>query len=168
MKIEVSNLEIGIGWSQVVNTCGQRTPGLLQGRGQTTRWADDGALERRKATHLGRHCCLPLGWVVHWWLGYECRLSGGSSSHTQSSQIRKFREDAHLPVGCRRKLRHDERVSIRLLSRAWAENLGDIRRRPWNLQSVPANFCFDTVFNATLLHESFVDENRSDDWPLEL
>jgi len=23
-------------------------------------------------------------------------------------------------------------------------------------------------FNATLLHESFADENRSDDWPLEL
>ena len=44
------------------------------------------------------------------------RLSGGSSSHTQSSQIRRFREDAHLPAGCRRKLRHDERVSIRLLA----------------------------------------------------
>ena len=43
------------------DTCGQRTSGSLQGRRQTTRWADDGALERRKATHLGRHCGLPLG-----------------------------------------------------------------------------------------------------------
>ena len=43
------------------NTCGQRTSGSLQGRRQTTRWADDGALERRKATHLGCHCSLPLG-----------------------------------------------------------------------------------------------------------
>ena len=60
----------------------------------------------------------------------KCRLSGGSSIHTQSSQIHRFREDAHLPAGCGRKLRHDERVSIRLLSRAWAENLGDILRRP--------------------------------------
>ena len=134
------------------NTCGQRTSGSLQGRRQTTRWADDGALERRKTTHLGRHCCLSLGWVVHWWLGYECRLSGGSSSHTQSSQIRDglsrrgFREDAHLPAGCRRKVRHDERVSIQLLSRAWAENIDDIRQRPWNLLSVPANFRFDTAF----------------------
>ena len=63
-------------------------------------------------------------------IGRECRFSGGSSSHTRSSQIRRFRENAHLPAGCRRKLRHDEHVSIRLLSRAWAENLGDIWRRP--------------------------------------
>ena len=38
-----------------------KEPQGLQGRRQTTRWADDGALERRKATHLGRYCCLPLG-----------------------------------------------------------------------------------------------------------
>jgi len=31
-------------------------------------------------------------------------------------------------------------------SRAWAENLGDIWQRPWNLLSVPANFRFDTAF----------------------
>ena len=49
-----------------------------------------------------------------------------------------------------RKLRHDERVSIRLLSRAWAENLGDIWRRLWNLLSVPANFRFDTAFQRYL------------------
>ena len=35
--------------------------GLSTVRRQTTRWADDGALDRRKATHLGRHCCLPHG-----------------------------------------------------------------------------------------------------------
>ena len=29
---------------------------------------------------------------------------GGSSSHTQSSQMRRFREDAHFPAGCRRNL----------------------------------------------------------------
>jgi len=31
-------------------------------------------------------------------------------------------------------------------SRAWAENLGDIWRRPQNLLSVPANFRSDTAF----------------------
>jgi len=49
-----------------------------------------------------------------------------------------------------RKLRHDERVSMRLLNRAWAENLGDIWRRLWNLLSVPANFRFDTAFQRYL------------------
>ena len=118
--------------------------GSLQGRRQMTWRADDGALERRKATHLGHHCCLPIGWVVHLVTQLPMqaqRQKQQPASHTQSSQICRFREDAHLPAGCRRKLRHDERVS-----RAWAENLGDIRRRPWNLLSVPANVRFDTAF----------------------
>ena len=128
------------------NTCGQRTSGSFQCRRQMTRWTDDGALQRRKAAHLGHHCCLPLGWVVHWWLGYECRLSGGSSSHTQSRQIRRFREDTHLPASCRRNLGHNERVSIRLLNRDLAKNFGDIRWRSWNQLSVPAKFRSDTAF----------------------
>ena len=50
--------------------------------------------------------------------------------HAKQPNIRRSRADAHLSAGCRRKFRHDESVSIRLLSRAWVENLGDIWRRP--------------------------------------
>ena len=71
----------------------------------------------------------PLTWTLLLSAPWPSRTLVTRLRIRKSSQIRRFREDAHLPAGCRRKLRHDERVSVRLLSRAWAENLGDIWRR---------------------------------------
>ena len=112
------------------NTCGQRTAGSLQGRRQTSRWADDDALERRKATHLGRHCVCPF---AESYIGDSATNADSAAEAAATRKAAKYAglERTHIfqPV-CRRKLRHDERVSIRLFGRAWAENLGDIRRRP--------------------------------------
>jgi len=90
-------------------------------------------------------------------------IISGSSSHTQSHQIHNFREDTHLPAGCRRKLGHGERVSIRFLAglgRKISAISGDDRETSYLFQRISVLI---QRFNATLLHESFADENRSDD-----
>jgi len=104
--------------------------------------ANDGAFERKKASHLGRHGCLPS---AESYIGYECRLSDESSSHTQSHQIRSFRV---LPAGChRKKLGH---------VRAVAQNFGDDRETSYLFQRI------SVLIQRSLLQESFADDNRSD------
>jgi len=80
------------------------------------------------------------------------------------SQIRSLREDTHLPAGRRRKLGHDERVSIRFflagLGRKISAISGDDRETSYLFQRISVLI---QRFNATLLRESFADENRSDD-----
>jgi len=61
------------------------------------------------------------------------------------------------------KLRHDERVSIRLLAglgQKISAISGDDRETCYLFQRISVLI---QRFNATLLHESFADENRSDD-----
>jgi len=51
-------------------------------RWQTPWWPHHGPMERRQAAHLGRDCCLLLGWLVRWCFSQGCRLgnrTGGSS-----------------------------------------------------------------------------------------
>jgi len=50
---------------------------------------------------------------------------------------------------------------------SWSQNLGDFQRRSWGKFSVSEDILVQR-YNAVMLHDSFAEEDRPDQWPLEL
>ena len=95
----------------------------------------------------------------------DSATSAGSAAEAAATRkAAKYAGLAHLPAGCRRKFRHDERVSLYGFLAGLGQKIsaisGDDHETCYLFQRISVLI---QRFNATLLHESFADENRSDD-----
>ena len=122
-----------------------------------------GCYDRRKATHLGRHCSLPL---AESYIGDSATDAGSAAEAAATRKAAKYAglERTHIfqPVAVENlgTMNASAYGFLAGLGQKISAISGDDREACYLFQRISVLI---QRFNATLLHESFADENRSDD-----